>query len=579
MNDRELTVEKALYFLAFFIALVCRLVHLGQVPLGDSEAANALQAFSISLGKAGTIVSAPGYVVLTGFLFSIFESTDFLARLLPALAGSLLVFVPLLFRRYLGRNAAIILAFALALGGGFVALSRMAGGDSFAVTFLLLAIGLFLNGNQIFAGICGGLALLGGPMLWPSIVSLGAAYLWSKPSAKPSRVEEDETSSPTPWRWTEWYTQHISFLLSLALTIVVAGTLFFIVPNGLNGIAGTFVTYLQGWWGGSQDSGLDMVSRMLIALVTYSPLALVFGVAGLAQGLAAKDKVTQFLAKWLLVAFVLTFAYPAKQTADVIWLTLPLYAIAALQTTRWFHFPEKDRLITGGYTLVVGVLLVFIWLGFLYILVNSDRTTSGVQLRIASIIGASVLIMIVSFLVVWGWSARVTGYGLLWCLTGVLVIISLGMTGRIVVTNGRPETNLWQPSATPTDEGLMTQTINDLSLGHTGVSNDIDIEVSEANTPALRWELRDFSNARFVGALTPGSSPSLAITASKDKPALNADYRGQDFVMSSSAPWSIMVGEDWLKWLAWNQVTPQNDTIVLWARNDLFPDVSGGTTP
>jgi hypothetical protein len=95
----------------------------------------------------------------------------------------------------------------------------------------------------------------------------------------------------------------------------------------------------------------------------------------------------------------------------------------------------------------------------------------------------------------------------------------------------------------------------------------------------LRWAIRDFSNAKFVAALTPGSSPSLAITASKDKPALNADYRGKDFVMSSSAPWSIMVGEDWLKWLAWNQVTPQNDTIVLWARNDLFPDVSGGTTP
>ncbi|HTX79439.1 MAG TPA: hypothetical protein VMC62_07210, partial [Longilinea sp.] len=65
MNDRELTLEKALYFLAFSIALVCRLVLLGQVPLGDSEAANALQAFSVALGKAGTITSAPGYVALT----------------------------------------------------------------------------------------------------------------------------------------------------------------------------------------------------------------------------------------------------------------------------------------------------------------------------------------------------------------------------------------------------------------------------------------------------------------------------------------------------------------------------------
>jgi len=574
MNDHDLTVEKALYFLAFFIALVCRLLFLGQVPLGDSEAANALQAFSISLGKGSTITSAPGYVVLTGFLFSIFESTDFLARLLPALAGSLLVFVPWLFRRHLGRNVAVILAFALALDGGLVALSRMASGDSIAITFLLLAIGLFLNGNQILAGVCGGLALLGGPMLWPGVISLGVAFLWGKPA----KDGKETPAAPSSNRWLEWCRQHSSFFVSFALTLLVAGTLFFTVPNGLNGIAGTFAVYLKGWWNGSGASGLDMVSRMLIVLASYSPLALVFGVVGLVQGLAAKDKTTQFLAKWLLLAFVLTFVYPAKQTTDVIWLTLPLFAIAAIQATRWFHLPEKGRLITSAYTSVVGVLTIFIWLGFLFILASTDRTTSDVQLRIVGIIGAFVLIMIVSFLVVWGWSASVTGYGLLWCLTGVLIIVSLSMTGRIVVVNDYPEANLWQSSGISTDEGLFLKTINDLSLGHTGVGNDIDIEISGADTPALRWMLRDFSNARFVSAFTPGSSPSLAITASKDKPAFNAEYRGQDFVINSAAPWSIMVGGDWLKWLVWNQVTPENDTIVLWANNDLFPDVSGGTT-
>jgi hypothetical protein len=578
MNDHELTVEKALYFLAFLLALVCRLMLLGQVPLGDAEAANALQALSISLGKGVTIASAPGYAVLTGSLFSILTSTEFLARLLPALAGSLLVFVPLLFRRYLDKRVAIILAFALALDGGLVALSRIASGDSFAVTFLLLAIGLFLNGNQILAGVCGGLALLGGPMLWPGVVGLGAAFLWSKPAAQTSEAGKEETpQSATDWK--EWFRQHATFLVSFALTVLAAGTLFFIVPNGLNGIAGTFVAYLQGWWNGSQSSGVDMISRMLIALVTYSPLALVFGAAGLAQGLVAKDKTTQFLAKWLLVAFALTFAYPAKQTTDVIWMTLPLYAIAAQQVIRWFHLPEKDGLITVGYTVVVSTLLVFIWLGFLYFVVNTDRTSAEAQLRIAGVIGALVLIMIVSFLVVWGWSANVTGYGLLWSLTGVLVLISLGMTGRVVVANGKPETNLWQSSAIPADESLLTQTIRDLSQGHTEGTDEIDIEIAGADTPALRWAMRDFDNARFVTAFTPGSTPSLAITASKDKPALDADYRGQDFVIGSSAPWSIMVGGDWVRWLASNQITPQNDMVVLWARNDLFPDASGGTTP
>jgi predicted membrane-bound mannosyltransferase len=91
-----------------------RLLNLGQSPLTDGEASLALQALQI--GQMGTAAFIPGpypaYIFLTGATFSIFGAGEFLARLWPALAGTLLVCVPAFFRHELGRKTALVLALA-----------------------------------------------------------------------------------------------------------------------------------------------------------------------------------------------------------------------------------------------------------------------------------------------------------------------------------------------------------------------------------------------------------------------------------------------------------------------------------
>src|SRR4030095_8372496 len=110
MNSSRLKYEGWLYGLAFLIALGFRLIQLGASPLTDSEATLALQDLHIAQGKAPLLRTKPGYIIFTSILFSIIESTNFMARFVPALVGSTLVFVPYFFREKINTRPALILS-------------------------------------------------------------------------------------------------------------------------------------------------------------------------------------------------------------------------------------------------------------------------------------------------------------------------------------------------------------------------------------------------------------------------------------------------------------------------------------
>src|SRR5512133_1294114 len=197
MNSSRLKYEGWLYWLAFLIALGFRLVQLGATPLTDSEATLAMQALHITRGTSPLLGPQPAYILLTSILFAVIKSTNFMARLIPALAGSALVFTPYFFREQLKPRPALILAFFFAIDPGLVALSRLAGGTILAVTFTLFAVGMWTSGRRLIAaGILAGLALLSGPSLWAGLLTIGLAWLFIKgiePKSKTNQREESES--------------------------------------------------------------------------------------------------------------------------------------------------------------------------------------------------------------------------------------------------------------------------------------------------------------------------------------------------------------------------------------------------
>src|SRR5512146_1542679 len=143
---RRFRYEPLLYGLAFILALAIRVVKLDTPPLSDNEARWALQALGVAQGTRPLLGSQPAYILLTSVLFYLLGAgTNFLARLVPALAGSALSLVPSLFAHRLKPRPTVILAFLLALEPGLVALSRQAGSGILAISFFLLAWGMWEN--------------------------------------------------------------------------------------------------------------------------------------------------------------------------------------------------------------------------------------------------------------------------------------------------------------------------------------------------------------------------------------------------------------------------------------------------
>ncbi|TLN00403.1 hypothetical protein FDZ74_16645, partial [bacterium] len=179
MKLKSEQIERILWILAISLALLLRLLKLGAAPLTDWEASNALPVFQWVKSGAVPAGSQAAYTLFSGLTFFLTGASTDAARLIPALTGSLLVLAPLAFRRQLGRWPALIAAFGLALDPLLVANSRQADGSIWAIAFTLFALGFLLNRRSVLAGICFGLALLGGPSLWLGWLGLGLALVAS----------------------------------------------------------------------------------------------------------------------------------------------------------------------------------------------------------------------------------------------------------------------------------------------------------------------------------------------------------------------------------------------------------------
>jgi hypothetical protein len=91
------------------------------------------------------------------------------------------------------------------------------------------------------------------------------------------------------------------------------------------------------------------------------------------------------------------------------------------------------------------------------------------------------------------------------------------------------------------------------------------------DSPALEWLLR-YHEVQVVSELSPQMAPPIVITPLMNDLSLPAAYRGQDFVWRQNPQWQGVQAPDWIRWLVFRQLPGENEAVVLWVRDDLFPD-------
>jgi len=574
MDSRAPKLENNyLYLLAFAIAISLRFIHLGTLPLTDPEADLALQALQVAQGARPLLGPQPGYVLLTSILFFIFDGTNFLARFLPALAGTSMVFIPWFFRNRLKPQPALILAFALAIDPGLVAASRQAGGTILALTFTLLAWAMWQDERPRWAGLFAGLALLSGTPVWIGLLGLGLAWAIRQGKERRPLPGNDTEAGPAPApKWIASPKLRAA-LTSGLVSMLFIGTLFFFAPSGLSAWLASLPLFIQGWW---TPSGTN-ISRMLLALLTYQPLAVGLGLFCLVRGLRQGSRRVIRLSLWLLTSFLLAISYPAHQVTDITWFLLPLWALASIELARHLHLPLENRKEAVGVFVLAIIILAFIWLD-LAGLANIPIPSQQATVRLLLLVGSLLLLVVSIILAGMGWSRESAIAGGLWGTVAALVIYTLGVAWGATGLRTPAGFELWAPSARPDQAGLLLQTVNDLSDWSLGHVHAQPVRIVGVDSPALQWVLRGHE-VEIANVIDPTSTPPLIITLPIDDLGLPAAYRGQDFVWRQSPAWQRIGLPNSLSWLVL-RVTPQDpENIILWVRNDLFLDGRESVTP
>ena len=580
MNDtaRRPNFQTIFFLFAVFLAFSLRLLELGARPLSDEEARWAIQAFDFTKGLHPAIGPQPAYVLLTALIFYVFQASAFTARLIPALAGASLVFAPLLFRDRLGNKATLVLSFALALDPGLLALSRQAGSPIMILSTVVFACGFWRIGNLRYAGIMTGLALLSGPTLWPGVIGFALAWFISRNLLSASTEEGSEEQRPLFDR------EQLITAGGYALgTYLAVGSLFLLAtPGGLSAGLASLPTYLGGWVL-ADPSGVSP-SYLFLALIVYELLAVVLAAIGLVRGFRQQDPLTISLGVWLAVALVIAVIYPSRQVADLVWVLIPLWTLAALEFAHHLNPIQDGVWETLGMVALTLAILIFALFNFLTIAISSTdmsavaRNVGAIQLTNGQVYGSvvigSLFLLAASVaLVAYGWSKDVAIQGVTWGLLIGFTFYTLSASLAAANLRTYQTQELWAVSPETHQEKALLRQMNDSSRWDMGVNRGLDVFVGGVDSPALRWALRDW-NVTYSSAPTLSGSPSFVIGPGDNlsTPELASGYRGQEFTWRRYPEWENNLPSDWLRWSISHKVAEKDEKIILWTRSDIFID-------
>ena len=564
MNKKESNyLEVMLFSMLFLFALGVRFLFLGSEALLETEAVLAFRSWELALGE----ILAPGesalYESLTALMFSIFGSSNLLARFLPAAAGSMIVWLPYLLRDRLGGPGALVTALGLALDPGLVVASRQIGSPMLTAVLILFAV-IFILRQQTFAGILLVLsALFSGTNFWLGAIGLLlAAGISSSAGLLSIRNVVDKQIDRLS------NLDRAERVIYLSLPLLVAGaavTQFFQTPSGLS-------SWLQGvpiFWEGWFSPAAAPATQLLILLLVNAPLALGYGLLDIIQSWREGDEIGKILSLWFGISILMSLIYPGRSALDLVWSLIPLWIMAGRQISSWIHRTSGlwVNWVFGAFIFIIAVLNWLSITGLLYRQVGPQTIWLQVGLS-----GASVLLIVLTMLIIaseWGWEVSKTGAHL--GASAVLLVYSLAALNFGAYTYAGDPRSLWVSAKGAGEFSLLKDTLDEISLSETGRRDSIRGAVFGGGS-SLKWELRSYHNLQFYPSYQEDVLLPVIITDRENASAALEDiYWGQNFPQAAQKAWQGLLPDRFISWLAFREGPVEWDQVILWVREGALP--------
>lgn len=591
---RVLTLEHALYVVILLAAAVVRFVGLGAEPLSPTESAHAWSAWLAA--NQATVAGAPApvsalYYGLHALIFWLFGSSDWLARLLPALAGLATVMLPWFWRDWLGRHAALVLAALFAFDPWLMAWGRRA--DPLALTIFLALLTLTALWRWNFSpqaatarwwerigAVALAFLIASGPWGWawlPVLVIFALLYLWQA---------RTYTLQRTTFVW-----------FGVALALAITG--FALRPEAIAALSASLTVWIGEVSGAAATQPLSWPWQRLLLdqplLAVFGPLGLAALWLGAARGATDRRRLALFVTAWLAWAWLL-WLLPGRPVAGLSLAGVPLAMAAATLIGRAVAAPWGDLTWLELFTLLlVQTVLVVAALFWLAALVDSVVLNNQVWLTSGIIVALMVGVWVI-FGVWAGW--RATGRVALLFYVALLGLMTVRSGWQLNHTVALMQPNGFWPAVTSADVRNLVQDVERLSSIRRGDPHQIDMQVvyDVSPDPMLGWQLRAMRNLQHVGAADVSSlqtDPALSVapvlplvvaptsrndTLALPDPYIGAEYttvmRWQPTLLPPAGAGEVDAQLEWtnfwrprLQWLLYRKAStpPAAESVTLWA--------------
>lgn len=586
--------ELVAYGVLLVLALVLRVANLDTVPLLPAETHNALAAWrSVSADAPGVSLISTSAILFDAqsVSFALLGASEFAARVATALAGVVLILLPVLFRSWLGKTGAFLTSLLLALSPVLLVTSRASSPDVWA----LLLAGLSLwgygqaartrqSGYAIFtvATFMALAFLTGAGGIALALILAGAgAITWALERRSDLLEGGSSTSLLAPLQGS------LGLALGSSVLVVIAlATGFLLYPVGLSSVGAGLGDAVRAV---IEPRGIGGYAA-LIALF-YEPFLWVLAAAGLFARRYRIGAIDRFLVAWIVLAVIMSLFFADGSPDHALWISVPLAVLAARALERTLT-PDESTIFAAApswarwlvATAAVGVFLVFT-LAFESAGRSLVKATDG-SLGAASFEPDSAILLLIAvlFLVIgyflfaslWGNRTAWQGLGIGLAIFGGLT--SLGAGWNATVANVDAPVVYWHMTATNGDTALLRQTLFEVARRETGGLPTLPVSVLAPQDGIVAWVLRDYSKTTFIGSVDDAVGAEVVLLpGSVDQPNLGSSYVGQDFVTQRTWDSSSMYLIDLPGWWAQQQARnawASEDVINLWLRQDIY----NGTT-
>ena len=576
----RVTVEVALYAGVLGVALFLRLFRLGLAPMSENEAAQALAALRGTFLPAG---GSPFLYSINSFLFSLFSASDAMARLVPALVGSLVVLLPGFFRDALGRFGALGASVILAISPLALVASRSLSGEGVVVACVLVPIGLVRRyaatadpRNLIGAAVALGVGLASGSGMYTTLVALAASAIVlrfalgreSHADVEGRRLETPPTEMlpPLGWRALIDAPHRAGIAASLVIAFVIAATGGLARLAGLGAAGDLLAAWLNAFGAANGSSAFDVVQILLV----YETLPVVVGVIGLARALAGADRFGAGLGFAAITSTAIIILQPGRQPIDLLLPVTLLALLAGFVIQPWAEaVKSKASLVADGVILAVGIAVVT----FLTFQVSAFVRGRFLPTSIGGVVLPPEIMLVSLFVLLVGVIGALLAlmYEIRTVLRavatlGLIVLIfgSIGIGwGATQERVGDPREIVWGPSVTPIDVRDLVTTAEQIAVRAQGHTATLPIRV-EVDDPVVAWYLRD-------ARLPEGQVAAGVVTPFGAQPQPSEDrYIGARF--NTRAAWNTLGlnVDTWLEWVLFRtsgaDLPQATRTVTLWEK-------------